>query len=379
MTTMICLVSGQPMPNLRAALAPSLEVEHVVLAVSKDMEEKAAHLQNVLEQHDRKCRRLKIEQPYNYNELLGVFVKELEREKNAIVNVTGGTKPMAMALLKAADQTACHRRLYVREDTHKGMWIDANRPDEKLYDNLSIQDILDAHGYGQTDSSFTTTQAHRQLAVKWVNMAGKNDHNRQMFGLVNKIAYVNNPKKKEIRILIEKTRDEDYKKAEPFLEEAEKSGLLRIEKDVLVFPSNDHRKFVCGGWLETAVEESLEALKKKHGGTIQEIRAGVNLYSQSDNQNEVDVLVSTAKGLAVIECKTGHYKSNNKSSGPTVSDITYKISAQKKYGGLTTHLVWVSLHKVSDAGCKRAKEYDIHIIDGDRLGNLEQELEKLIL
>ncbi|WP_138380366.1 Card1-like endonuclease domain-containing protein [Luteithermobacter gelatinilyticus] len=382
MTTMICMVSGQPMPNLRPALCQNedFKVRQVVLLVTEKMTKQAASLTAVLERNQRACVYHEVPDAYDLPALIAQFRKILDDiNGNGIANLTGGTKMMSLALRDAVRGRDNWRTLYVREDTHQGQWLDGTTDQPfPIEAQMSLKDLLDAHGFDhKAPGSFHPTRAQRDFA-DWLLRTYY--RNRNVIDLLNKVSYDASDKKKNIRKYFSEIDNGKFDKAnvlpcmQPILERAQQVGLLELHEDHIFYPSKNHRKFICGVWLECAVENAVKRLEKQHPGLIDDIRAGIQF---NQHRGEADVLVSRPTGLAVIECKTGSY---GKEDGQIkAGDVIKQTMEQKKYGGLTTTNILVSLNPLgNDHAYKKAGRNHIRIIEGDMLGDLEHHLYKCL-
>ena len=370
-TTMICLVSNQPMPNLRPILRDSqdFKVTRVILIVSSEMQKYAKGLEKVLNRHGITVNKHNIDNAYDYVGMSAEFSELINSTKGRIlVNITGGTKLMSLALWDAANSNEQTEVIYIRHDNHKGIWLKGSSGEFDINAKMSLDDILDAHNYKQNDpSSFQPNKKQRDFARMLLDeYADKPD----IIGLLNTVSYCDTNKKKNISVNFadKKIRKNTLKRLEKILKQAEEAELLKRHEDYLLFPTKNKRKFVCGSWLETAVEDIILEIKQQEENFIEDVKAEVHIR----NRNEMDVLVSRSNGLAVIECKTTSYK---KELGKREIDVMKQIKEQQDYGGLTTLNILVSINKIEN---KHALEYaereGIKIIDGNKLVNLKEHL-----
>ena len=99
----ICLISGQPTPNLVPALSPDMCPKKVIMLVTREMKEQAGYLKNVLRSHGVLTDEETIENAYDIGAIqkqIEELIGKLRQEKEApsiVLNLTGGTKPMAIA------------------------------------------------------------------------------------------------------------------------------------------------------------------------------------------------------------------------------------------------------------------------------------------
>jgi hypothetical protein len=95
MTTLINLIGEQPIPNLLSVLY--LKPDETKILFSSTTEKVARRIERLIPN----CSKHIIE-PYNIQEIKSSLDSILEKEKRYIVNITGGTKIMSLALYEAA-------------------------------------------------------------------------------------------------------------------------------------------------------------------------------------------------------------------------------------------------------------------------------------
>ncbi len=371
-TTMICLVSKEPMPNLRLILCktPDFGVSRVILIVSNEMEETAEGLEKVLKRHNIDVDTHKIENAYDYGKMSSDFLELINSvEDKAVVNITGGTKIMSLALCNAARNTKkVGDIIYVRNDNHNGVRLKGDSEEFDIDAKMSLDDILDAHNYEQNSPSSFTPDKKQQAFARM--LLERYYDKPDIIALLNKVSYSESSRKKNIKVYFEDSRitENDLKKLYDILKKAKEAKLLEECEDYLLFPTKNKRKFVCGGWFETAVEEVIKEIQEEDKNLIEDVKAGVSIRGR----NEMDVLVSRSKGLAVIECKTSAYK---KKHGQREIDVMKQIKEQQSYGGLTTLNILVSINEIKNPHALEGVEREgIKIIDADKLVNLKERL-----
>ena len=196
---MICLVSKQPMPNLRPILCDSqdFKVTRVILIVSSEMQKYVKGLEKVLNRHGITVNKHNIDNAYDYVGMSAEFSELINSTKGRIlVNITGGTKLMSLALWDAANSNEQTEVMYIRHDNHKGIWLKGSSGEFDINAKMSLDDILDAHNYKQNDpSSFQTNKKQRDFARMLLDeYADKPD----IIGLLNTVSYCDTNKKKNI-------------------------------------------------------------------------------------------------------------------------------------------------------------------------------------
>lgn len=368
--TMICLVSDQAAPNLQAGLARNLAIGSIVLVASDRMMDQASRLKSVFMEHGKKCRIEHLNDPYDARALLALFDKLLKSEDRGslIVNVTGGTKLMALAAASVARDHKV-RCLYVQQNNGKAQWLDSNKPPEDLDAHLSCHDMLAAYGFQVVSrSKFEPGDVARSLADRLAIQATRN---KALICNLNTVTHVNKKPKHRDR----RTEPFDISQTigeirEIFTDAAAAPLVEQVTETHVSFRSDYARSFFCGEWLEFAVENALRRLSGKYG--LNDIQRGVNVRTDAaDVENELDVIFIRAGMLHVVECKTAKFGG---SSGPKAGDLIYKLADQRKYGGLTTKRLLVSHHSLDTHAHKRADGAAIHVISGAELCELDAAL-----
>ena len=146
--THVCLVSGQATPNLTPAIDPAFAPRHVVLLVSKDMRSRAESLARVLKRREISLTALPVPDPYDYFGVEDILLSWLsEHEGDAVaLNVTGGTKVMAMAaqeVFRASGKPV----FYVNIENDEVLFLGQKQASFKLGHRIKLRDFLEAHGY----------------------------------------------------------------------------------------------------------------------------------------------------------------------------------------------------------------------------------------
>ena len=99
-----CFVSDQLVPNYLPVLEEELRASKVTLAVTGKMLPKAQFLQKVLESHNIETEQLLLGKDSSaFDQLQDMIIQWLEENEkdNVILNLTGGTKPMAITAQEA--------------------------------------------------------------------------------------------------------------------------------------------------------------------------------------------------------------------------------------------------------------------------------------
>jgi len=359
----LCLVSDQPIPNLLPALQPETRPTRIVLAVSDRMREKAAWLRRELERRGLAVEELPVPAPYDLRALQTLFTDWLaahEREEVAL-NLTGGTKPMAIS---AQDAFRLGEKpvFYVNVETDELLWLDGARAPVALTRQIPLATFLAVHGLTPTLAPPQPLSAEWQTysqelafvkAVPWERALGKLNYHAM------------EAERRDVldvgRVLADGCPHWDDLMESLFYNE-----IIR-DRTRLHFKSAAARQFANGGWLEHLVFEEVRKLEAVH-----ETALNAHVCDAHGNANEFDVLALSRNRLFIVECKTKRLDQAESDAGPA-AEAVYKLDALRKAGGLRTRGILVSFRPVADAHKRRAHDAGIEVIDRSglpRLGEL---------
>lgn len=117
----VCVVSDQPLPNLLPILDRQTAVEKVVLLVTQKMQERAGWLERVLRNHGRQVVQRAVADHADGDALRAVLRQVLADFPGAILNATGGTKPMA--LIASESFRAANRPAFYVDTDNSAFWL----------------------------------------------------------------------------------------------------------------------------------------------------------------------------------------------------------------------------------------------------------------
>ena len=367
--THFCLVSDQPIPNLLPLLQPEMRPDRVVLAVSDRMREKAAWLKREIEKRSIPVEELPLPNVYDIPDLQECFMNWLAAHEDADValNITGGTKPMAIAAqeaFRAADKPV----FYVNIETDELSWLGRDRAQVRLTHQATLKTFLGVHGIalesGLSRSGLSPEwQTFSQelafvKAVPWENALGKLNYEAM------------DAERRDVldvgRILSEGCPCWDDLLESLFYNE------IICDRTRLSFRSAEARRFANGGWLEHLVFEAVKGLDGVHEAVL-----NACVRDAHGNSNEFDVALLSRNRLFIIECKTKKFDRASSDNGPAAEAI-YKLEALRKAGGLRTRCVLVSFRPVADAHKRRAQDAGVTVIDQNGLPRLKECLQSAL-
>lgn len=365
----VVMVSDQAAANFMPATEPGFAPKKVVMLVSAKMTPQAGHLEKALRSvvPGMKVETVPVADPYDIQGMLEQFFKVFfrlsEEEGRIALNVTGGTKPMAIAALKAAE-TCGVTCFYQRVDTNTVVFLEKGAEERKLVEPRRLRTYLMAYGYEYAARPGET----------FLRACGD-----VIDGLVRKKSYGDSLS--ALNALAAQAKGSLRARAEnaspalnALLDEFERAALLEFRGRDVVFKNEEARFFVNGGWLEEFT--AAEAHKAFPGAEV--VRNAEVIFNEEKHspkqeiKNEIDVMFWENDHLCLVECKTcsmteGHY-----------SDILSKFSAVSSHFGLKVRRILISYYPLTDRHRKRAETEKICVISGDDLKRLGERLKHFV-
>lgn len=370
MQTHIILVSVQAAPNLLPALDPVMKPQKAVMLVSKKMKVKgrAAALENVLRQNGIQTSSVDLTDEHDFaglEETLMNFAAEHQQEE-IVLNVTGGTKLMALAAQSIA-QEAGWPVFYVDVDTDEVIWIGKNtRPNHKLTEQLRLRHYLMGYGFeiaGEIERPQPNPR-HEQLIDTLLLQIGSLEQPLSQLNWLTQLA----EDKKSLSVEMDE-RQRDSIGLSNLLRNFEEAGILHVENSVIRFPGETQRSFAKGGWLEHHTYRTVEKLTGDLG--VRDKAANLRIRDAEGVSNELDIAFMARNRLYVIECKTARM---DKPEAPKANDTLFKLSEKNRIGGLGTQKMLVSYRNLRDPEKKLARALDIRLACGGELNRLEEKI-----
>ena len=370
----VCLVSDQAAPNLLPVLDPRFapKSRRILMLVTPEMKENAVWLAQVFQGLGLKTDRVVIDDSYDLDAIQEKLFEYLDKKpdhEKAALNVTGGTKIMALAAHSVFTMKQ-QPVFYVREDSNTLIIMPHPESNEKslelpINSELTLTDYLNSYGY---KVKLEKTSRHvPEFALDMIN-----DRQKYEMPLAILHQHAHTPEnKKKLSFLVN-----DVKPMYALLELCKKHNLLDFTENSIKFTNRDSRKYVCGGWLEAYVQAIANSLPESKMQT----RAEGNLkITKNDVENELDGAFMAKDTLHVIECKTGRLEDEGG------GDVLYKLSTVVQQTGLRTKRMLVTYRNLDAYNpnnqrphSKRAREYGIKVIEPDGLPLLKEHLQSWI-
>lgn len=365
----VCLVSEQATPNFIPALDSRTRPDEVVLIVSPGMRDRAKWLGEAFRARNIRVSEHAIDAPWDIagiRESLRQLVIARAGQPLAL-NVTGGTKPMAIA----AQEVFAREKLpilYVHPERNELLPLFGAGERMAIEGRVRLSEYLAIHGYRELSRERTEPpEAHHALCdelVKEVERFGKQLRRLNLLAAGAKDTLQVN--------LSESSRDERLLE---ILDKLDRYGLATIEGGTLVFPDKRSRFFANGGWLELYVARVVDSLAQELG--IQDSARSLTVESASGARNEIDVAFLARNRMFLIECKARRMDGPDE-NGPGAETL-YKLDSLTAMGGLNTRGMLVSYQPINHYDRQRARQLRIQVVDAGALRNLDSHLRKWVL
>lgn len=368
MKTQVMLVSAQAAPNLLAAADAELRPGRAVLVTSGAMQPRADTLVNVLREAGIDVERFDLRDEHRPQEIEADLLSLAERidAEEVHLNLTGGTKLIALTALKVAE-TADWRSFYVDVDTDHVVWLGREAPPpRKLNERVRLRHYLAAYGIEIDGEVQRRESAEAQRAfVQEVLL-----YYERYLPALPLLNDAMDRAEKRGSLVVELSEDEaDSKSLGHLLDLAGQQGIATLEAKRLAIKDEATRAFLKGGWLEQHVFDTVAQLQ---GGLVVRDLA-VNLRVRHGGvANELDVAFLCRNRLHVIECKTGNLRADD---GARANDALFKLAENaRRLGGLATRGMLVSYRPLRDSEMRLAGLLQIEVVHGRDVPRLREKL-----
>jgi hypothetical protein len=363
-----CLVSDQPVPNFLPALVPEIKPTRVVLAVSEGMRNKAGFLIQAFEAHQIQTEIVPVLDPYDLGSLQDVFFDWLDKhaDEPVVLNVTGGTKPMAISAQEAF-RAAGKDVFYVSPEKDELNWLNAKRPPHVFAKSLSLKNFLLLHGYSILSNKPQTTapETWKALSAELIRQPEKWKRPLSRLNYYAMRAEQNNT-------LDAGRPDKEDANWDELMEQLFYNDIIR-DRVRLLFHSLTARAFANGGWLEHHIFDIVRSIEGVNSAEM-----NIQIADPLGNKNEFDVVFLHRNRLIIIECKTKRFAEDKTHVDSPAADAVYKLDALRKTGGLRTKGILISYMPIDDRNKNRAQADGITVIDQGSLPRLKECLQNAL-
>lgn len=391
MKIMVCLISGQHVPNLLSIRSETPVPDRLVLIVTPLMMARDKHNQllNALatggldyrSRHDVKNLAKEDSISEIYDLLKKIYKEHLDDE--LVINLTGGTKPMCIGAYEFSKEKHL-RTLYVPEGNQHEAKDLLRGSSINLEHKLTTAEFLEGYGFSVLnpgDLKRSKERAEDLFDLAALLTANSEDHGLR--GMLGKIQELMTKKKESDRKgwnrdgLILTENSNVYLDNEALRSKIAAKLGLKTEGSILLGSLEKHDvEFLAGKWLEVFIWGILNQFIDN--GRIWDVNQGVQIGKVFPGEdNDLDVTFMMNQSLCIVECKTGGQEHD-----PAGKDVLYKIEAIKSglralrvktYLATTSDNV-IDQHKggIKESLLRRADIYECKIIAGDKLRELAE-------
>jgi hypothetical protein len=368
----VLLVSDQAMPNFLPVLNKELKPTTVTLAVSSKMQRRAQWLKNEIEKHQVQILPdIELgENVADVNMVQSVFVKWADDNKelfeNSVLNVTGGTKPMAIAAQETF-RMGGRPVFYVDIASDYVSWLNDSSQNHLLSSQPTLTQFFGLNGIKIKEGDFKSVVDNEKWRHFYAEIAGDPQKWALSIRALNGIA---SEAEENESLKFNVPSDVCYYPGwNEMIEMLHGDELICYKKNGggEKFSSFEARRFCNGIWLEHYVFEIL----KSFGFDRKRAMMNVKIEDSKGNKNEFDAVFIHKNTCYVIEDKTRNMKRDG------VADAAvYKLAQLSSKMGLRVKGILISALSVRSVDKERARAYGVEIIDW--LPSLENEFKRIL-
>ncbi len=374
------------MPNFLPFLNRALKPESVTLVVSETMKNRAQWLKAEIAKHqveilpDIEIGNAETDIAAIQDILMKWADNHSDLMRESVLNVTGGTKPMAIAaqeVFRMAERPV----FYVDVATDEVSWVSGEHERVRLEKSLTVQQVLGLNGFVLESGDFKSEVANEKWRHFCDEMAASPKDWALALGALNASAsssvdgyeFARGRREQSDALKFNYGNYEmAIQKWNEMLETLHADELISGATASERFVSIDAARFCAGVWLEHYVFSVLKGfgLDKKHA------LMNAVIVDPKGNRNELDSIVIHRNTCYVIEDKTKNMKLKGELKGNVADHAVYKLAQVSKAMGLRTEGILVSARTVRPSDKERARAYGVEVIDW--LPDLEARLKQIL-
>ncbi|MGP1516793.1 MAG: Card1-like endonuclease domain-containing protein [Ottowia sp.] len=379
MKTQICLVSDQAAANILPALDSQLKPDRVILVVSAAMSKKAEYLENVLRENSiRQIEQIKLKNEADFQKTEEELLELAEKlsGEDVVLNITGGTKLMALAAQSIA-HASDWRIFYLDANTDTITWLHKHggpqQQPQPLQNYLRLPHYLKTYGFtlNKKPDRTSPTPAQKRASDSIIQFAANLENAITMLNALAQDAENRNI----LRVPVPQRSPYSFNALIDYFSDAQ---ALSMKNGNIVFSSVQDRDFVKGGWLELYTIDTIHQLSGPL--KIRDKAIGLEVIeNSSQTKNELDIAFLLNNRLHVIECKTARIDKpqggGKNPAPPKANDALYKLQSNcRRIGGLATRGMLVSYRNLGPSEMRLADALNIKVVASQRLARLKDEI-----
>lgn len=325
--TIVSIISEQTIPNYLFIKEIFRDGDELLFISSKKMEK---YIEWIIKDVKLECVSNTLVFEHENDEekwdvMSSIIKRNLSSDKQYLVNLTGGTKYMSLAVQRIFED---FKSSFYYVPFPKNYILSLNTKDVLLIKHrVNVREYMNLYNLKITEKTITKDKSYSD---DFFNLFTENHFSENEYSIIDKLRSY---REKTISITDIEEKDEEKKRPQikglnNFLKYIKFQ--CRIEGKLL----KEETQYITGGWFE---EYIYHLIKDKLNPT--DIRIGVCIQRTcTSNMNDLDVVFTIGNKLFVIECKTGVGQVG------LFNQIVYKAAALKEYLlGLSGHSYIFSL------------------------------------
>lgn len=339
MKTLVSLVSQQTIPNVLFIREHS-DCDRYLFISTKKMESlgQTAAIIKASQISSDVCKTIEVDENSVSDIKEKLKLLEYPDDETFIVNLTGGTKIMSIAIHDFFLSEKSNEMYYLPIDRNLSLKVFpvVRNIESSVQVRLDLEDYLTAYSINFPDASWSSKNA---LTKEYRYTTGL-----LHFFLEDKFKHAVSPLREKRRTQRYNFSSEESKHINQLL------SVIQYGKDSNGLNKNDV-EYLTGGWFEEFVYSTVKDVLSLNDESI-----GLNIQIERNNaRNEIDVMFTVANSLFFIECKTGLMDGDKH----LFNDTMYKIAALRRDFGLTAKSFLFTLDKLRDAQGKLQEKYEV--------------------
>lgn len=295
----VSLISEQTIPNYIFIKELYQEGDEILFISSRKMHEKEEWLLNALKIKNTKLipNTMHLIDEEDWNNMVQSTLNILKRNNKYIVNLTGGTKYMSLAMYEVFskfDSLFYYIPFPKNEILQLKVPSTVNEKALPLKYRVGIKEYLTAYNVQYDTKQLNQKKDYTYIFFSWFvgNVFDENDYD-----IIDRLRDYRNKKNVYVHELEVKDNEEKYRSVPGLKAFLEKINFPNSIENVLI---DKEIQYITGGWFEEYIY-----LKISEHILPQDIALGVGIKNtENTNQNDLDVVFTFGNKLFVIECKT---------------------------------------------------------------------------
>jgi len=363
---LVNLISDQMVPIVLGAIHYKPSQMIYVRSQKPEYQQNVSRINRYLERYFLFDYREVIVDPFSIEDNINKLQQVIPQSDNVYINITGGTKLMAIAAFKVAQDRSIPS-FYVDTANKRCIQFGTSEPDFPI-ERLMVQDYIELIGAGILNEKTDYFRDEHRLA-KLCSIVIQNQDKWDTFSsYIHESArqYPSSTLRFEVPLTItSKQNGHPITPDIPFMCQLLQAGLLKyvnISRNKLIFEYCDQQAknmlFTRGEWLEYYVFQTLNKLD-----LCDDVCAGVNIVwdkSSMDSgqlvHNELDILATRSSVLYGISCKSGKEKKEISQFLNEVEQYTRKL------GGIFYKTALVVARPLQPAQLERARQMNVRVL-----------------